>query len=196
MSAPHTAPAEAYAPDADRAGPDSSAEVPEWLVHLLALLILFLLTHMPAVRRRHNARLRSRQVDRPEHPPGSAQAVDASVRGPFGQAIGRMSRHRGIGPEHKDWPDLSRAIEAFGSGLRGPDGSKRPRRWWEALMTVPGMIRADIAPTPATEPLLSSQPSASSPPPEPAAEPAVLPASPRRVRARASTGPPTGPPAI
>ena len=36
------APAEAYAPDADRAGPDAFAPPPEWLVHILAMLILFL----------------------------------------------------------------------------------------------------------------------------------------------------------
>ena len=43
MRDPLIAPAEAYAPDADRAGPDAPEQLPEWLVHFLAALILLLL---------------------------------------------------------------------------------------------------------------------------------------------------------
>ena len=46
----HTAPTEAYAPDADRAGAD--APVPEWIARLLALLIRFMLQHLRAIRLR------------------------------------------------------------------------------------------------------------------------------------------------
>ena len=54
---PLTAPAEAYAPDADRAGPDAPARPPEWLVHWLALLIFFLLEPLNAVRLLRSGRL-------------------------------------------------------------------------------------------------------------------------------------------
>ena len=54
MRNPLTSPAEAYAPDADRAGP--TGELPQWLVHFLAMLIHFLLKNMLAMGLRHPAR--------------------------------------------------------------------------------------------------------------------------------------------
>ena len=119
MRDPLTAPAEAYAPDADRAGPDAPAHPPEWLVRCLALLIFFLLEHLHAVRLRRSRRLPSWWQDRPDLPAGSAQAEAASIRGPFGNAIAWMCRRRGIGPGHTDWPELSRAIVAFGGSVKG-----------------------------------------------------------------------------
>jgi hypothetical protein len=58
MQNPHNAPAEAYRPDPDRAGPDAYPRRPEWINHLLALLILFLIRHVPSFRQRRAARLR------------------------------------------------------------------------------------------------------------------------------------------
>ena len=43
----------------------------------------------------------------------------ASVRGPFGNSIRWRCLRHGIGPGHKDWPELSRAIVAFGGSLEG-----------------------------------------------------------------------------
>ena len=58
MQDPHIAPAESYDPDPDRAGSNPYARRPEWINHLLALLIMFLIRHSPSFRRRRAARLR------------------------------------------------------------------------------------------------------------------------------------------
>ena len=120
MRDPLTVPAEAYVPDADRAGPDASAQLPEWLVHFLAMLILFLLEHAHAARLRRSFRMAALWPDRrPDLPAGSTQSEAASIRGAFGNAIAWMCRRRGIGPGHKDWPELSHAVVAFGGSLKG-----------------------------------------------------------------------------
>ena len=49
----------------------------------------------------------------------AARLRTATARAAFGNAIAWMCRRRGIAPGHKDWPDLSRAIVAFGSALKG-----------------------------------------------------------------------------
>ena len=144
MRDPLTAPAEAYAPDADRAGPDASAQLPEWLVHLPR-------PADPLPARAHARRSPAPLLpaaspggtDRPDLPAGSTQAEAASIRGPFGNAIAWMCRRHGIGPGHKDWPELSRAIVAFGGSLKGfrAGAPACGLQWWENPNVVPGMVR-------------------------------------------------------
>ncbi len=210
MCASLTAPAEAYAPDADRDGPDVPARLPECLVHLVALLILFVLRQLLAARERHSAPgLPSWFHDRPDLPPGSAQALAASIRGPFGTAIAWMCLRRGIGPGHPDWPELSRYIVMFGGSLARfrPGLPALGLQWWENPNIIPGMIGMAAATPAATAmaALLARHAVADARPPAPRAVPAEaghallpaawLPASWRQLFARAGTGPPTGPPA-
>jgi hypothetical protein len=200
MPDPLTAAANAHSPDADRAGPD--APLPEWVVHLLALVIRFIL-QCSHVGRSHRSRLPSWWHQRPDLPPGSIQALAASIRGEFGNAIAWMCRRRGIGPGHPDWPELSRAIVAFGGGVKGarPGLPACGLQWWENPDLVPGMS-GETATQPATTALavlLSRQAVANTPPPAPTVEPAapgpaLPPAIRRQVFARTATGPPTHPP--
>jgi hypothetical protein len=173
MCNPTTAPVEAYAPDADRAGPEAPAQMPEWLVRLIARLILFLLEHLLAARPRRSHRLPSWWQDRPDLPAGSTQAEAASVRGQFGNAIAWMCRRNGIGPGHPDWPELSRAIVAFGGKLDGFRAGAPPcgLQWWENPAIVPGMIGVVSAPAAATAALLRLLAAADAPPPAPHAVP-------------------------
>jgi hypothetical protein len=207
MRDPLTAPADASSPDANRAGPDAPPPLPEWVVRLVTLVIRFILECSFAVRSR-----RSRPApwwhQRPDLPLGSIQALAASIRGEFGNAIVWMCRRRGIGPGHPDWPELSRAIVAFGGSVKGfrPGLPACGLQWWENPDLVPGMI-GETAAAPAAEAmaaLLSRQAVANTPPPAPNAEPAtakpvllpiLLPTIRRPVFARTATGPPTGPPA-
>ena len=199
----HTALSEAYSPDADRAGPDASATLPDWLVHLLTRIIFFLLEHGLATWRPRAPSVLSWCHDRPDLPPGSAQAEAASIRGPFGRAIEWMCRRRGLGPGHPNWPVLRCAIVAFGGSVQGfrPGLPACGLQWWENPEILPGAI-GEIRPTPAAAAmarLLSRQAEAAPPPAltivPAAAEPAEPPALRRPVPARLSTGPPTGPPA-
>ncbi len=202
MCDPLTAPAEAGSPDADRAGPDAPARLPVWVAYLLALVVRFMLDRMLAACSRRS-RLPSWLHERPDLPPVSAQALAASVRGQFGNAIAWMCRRRGIGPGHPDWPELSRAIVTLGGSVAGFRAGLPAcgLQWWENPNIMPGMI-GETAATPAATAmasLLSQQAVADAPPPAPnvvpvAAEPALLPAIPRQVFARTATGPPTGPP--
>ncbi len=208
MRAPLTVPAEAYAPDADRAGTDAPAQLPEWLVHCLALMIFFLLKRLLAGRPRRPIRLTQWFHERLDLPPGSAQEEAATIRGPFGNAIAWMCRRRGIGPGHPDWPELSRAIVAFGGSVKGFRAGLPAcgLQWWDNPNVVPGMT-GEIVATPAATAmaaLLARLAVADAPPPVPHAMldeaaharlPASwLPASWRQVLVRAGTGPPTGPP--
>jgi hypothetical protein len=207
MRAPLTAPAEAYAPDADRADPDASAQLPEWLVHFLALLILFLQKHLLALRPRRSIRFTPWFHDRLDLPPGSAEEEAATIRGPFGNAIAWMCRRRGIGPGHPDWPELSRAIVAFGGSVKGFRAGMPARglQWWDDPNAMPSMT-GEIAATPAAAAmaaLLAQHAAADTPPPLPHVAPngaaharfpaSRLPASWRQVFARAGPGLPTGP---
>jgi hypothetical protein len=210
MCAPTAAPAEAYAPYADRAGPGVPAHSPEWLVRWLALLICFLLEPLNAVRLLRSGRLPSLWQARPDLPPGSAQAEAASIRGSFGTAIAWMCRRHGIGPGHADWPELSRAIEAFGGSLAGfrAGAPACGLQWWENPSIVPGMVAGfgARAAAPAASLLPPQAGGGALPPPAPsavqaeAARPASwlpaswLPKSGRQVFARAGPGPSTGPP--
>ncbi len=205
MRDPLTTPADAYSPDADRAGPDASAHLPEWLVHLLVLIIRCILERKLAARSRRSPPP-SWWHDRPDLPLASIQALAASVRGPFGNAIAWMCRRRGIGPGHKDWPELSRAIVTFGGSVKGfrPGAPARGLHWWENPNIMPGMAGETAAAPAATAMalLLSRQSAAAAASPAPThmvrseAEPARPPALRRQAVARNATGPPTGPPAI
>jgi hypothetical protein len=173
MCAQTKAPAEAYAPDADRDGPHASAHPPEWLVYLLARLIFFLLQHVSGFRRR---RYFAQQAchDRPDLPAGSAQAEAALIRGQFGTAITWMCRRHGVGPGHKDWPELSRAIVAFGGSVAGfrPGLPACGLQWWDNPNIVPGTVPGFGVPAEPVASLLQSAAVADSPPPTPGAVPA------------------------
>jgi hypothetical protein len=58
MRNPHIGPTEAYHPDPDPSDPNPYPHRPEWINHLLALLIFFLYRHVPSFRRRRAARMR------------------------------------------------------------------------------------------------------------------------------------------
>ena len=113
------APAEAYAPDANRVSPGAPARLPEWFVHILALLSRIARAWALAADGGRSRPVPSWYYERPDLPLGSAQALAASVRGAFGNAIAWMCLRRGIGPGHPDWPELSRAIVAFGGSVKG-----------------------------------------------------------------------------
>jgi hypothetical protein len=205
MRDPLTTPGNACSPDADRAGPDASSRLPEWLVHLIALFIHGLLKRMLAAQLRRS-RLPYWQDDRPDLPAGSTQSEAASLRGPFGRSIAWMCRRRGIGPGHPDWPELARAIVAFGGSVKGarPGLPATGLLWWENPYIVPGIAEETPAAPAATAMalLLSRLEAAAATSPAPnaiarsEAETAPKLVLRRRVFARTATGPPTGPPSI
>jgi hypothetical protein len=200
MHTPLTPPAEAYIPDANRAGP-------EGLVRWLALLICVLLEPWNAVRLFRNSRPKYWWPDRrPDLPAGSTQAEAAAVRGAFGNAIAWMCRRRGIGPGHPDWPELSRAIVAFGGSHKGLDFGAPAwgLQWWENPNVVPGMVTGFGLPSAVTASPVQPQAVAGALSPAPSAIQAETararvpaawsPASWRQDFARAGPGPSTGPP--
>jgi hypothetical protein len=211
MRTPPTFPAEAYAPDADRAGSKGSAHAPEWVVLCIAMLIHFLLEHVFAARLRRSSEVQPWwQERRPDLPAGSAQAEAASIRGAFGNAIAWMCRRHGVGPGHKDWPELSRAIVAFGGSVNGARAGVPASglQWWENPNIVPGIVPGFGAPAPAAT-MMQREAVANAAPPAPNAVQtdaahARLPASwvsasglsalARQGFARAGPCPPTGPP--
>ena len=140
-------PADACAPDTDRAGPDAPARLPEWLVHLIALVIRFILQRSFAESSRH-AWL----------PSWCNYRLDLAVR--LGAATRRVEtwrvrqrhrlsvpppRHR---PSHPEWPSLSRAIVAFGGSIKGFRRGLPAcgLQWWENPDIVPGMLGATACP--------------------------------------------------
>src|ERR1700733_14698265 len=169
MCAQTTAPAEAYIPDANRAGPAALAHQPDWFVHCLARLIVFLLQHLLVARQGRSRRLQTWSDDRPDLPAGSTQAEAASIRGPFGRSIAWMCRRHGIGPGHKDWPELSRAIVAFGGSVAGarPGMPALGLLWWENPNVMPGFISGFGTPKAATASLPEFQGVANASPPAP-----------------------------
>jgi hypothetical protein len=171
------------------------------------VLIFFIQAPWSAIRMYRSGRLWAWWPDnRPDLPAGSAQSEAASVRGNFGTAIRWMCLRHGIGPGHKDWPELSRAIVAFGGSLKGFRAG-RPAfglQWWENPNIVPGMstdCNKAIAPTAL---LLEQDALAHALPAVPkvmqaeaahARLPAAwLSAARQHVLARAGPGPSTGPP--
>ncbi|HTW73102.1 MAG TPA: hypothetical protein VME47_24710 [Acetobacteraceae bacterium] len=126
-------PAYAYAPDADRAGSDASARLSNRLIRFLVLVAFLVREYWLAIRDYRAGTLPSWWYCRSDLPPGSVQQLAASIRGEFGNAIAWMCRRRGIGPGHKDWPELSRAIVAFGGSIKGfrPGLPACGLQWWE-----------------------------------------------------------------
>jgi hypothetical protein len=209
MRDPLTPPADACSADADRTGKDAPTCLSEWLVQLIAMLMHCLLRRMRAVRL-ENAQLRAWCHERPDLEPGSAQHVAALVRGAFGNTIAWMCLYDGIGPGHREWPALSRAILAFGGSLRAFDPGRRDRPamgqpWWGNPYVMPGLTtpQRETSAAGALAAWLerdgaSAQAGAVAPAPHGAAGPepgsAPMPASWRSPVARVATGPPTGPP--
>ena len=179
--------------------------MPEWLVHLIALFIHCMLKRMLAAQLRRS-KLPFWHDGRPDLPAGSTQSEAASIRGPFGRSIAGMCRRRGIGPGHPDWPELARAIVAFGGSIKGarPGLPATGLHWWENPNVLPGAADETSAGPAATAMalLLSRLAAVAAASPAPTnvahseAEPGLAPVFQRQVLARAGTGPPTGPPAI
>jgi hypothetical protein len=192
----NTAPAEASAPDPDRADADSPDLMPEWLAYLIALVIVFLLEQFQAARQRHARRSVPRPVGRPARPRDSAQPPAAAIRGQPDHVSARTRRGRGVAPE---CADLSRMRTALLEKLRQSDVDPAVLSQLEALGIVPGPIGPDTAaaPTiPVPSPLrvanIRHAPRRFAPA---GRQHAVSPTQWRQI-ARAGTGPPTGPPAV
>jgi len=209
MHDPLTMPAHADSPDADRAGPDASPRLPERFVRFLLLLVFLVREHWLAICHHRTGLLPEWWNYRSDLPAGSVQQYAAWRRGEFGTAIAWMCRRRGIGPEHKDWPQIRCAIIAFGGSVKGfrPGLPACGLQWWENPHILPGAI-GEIVATPAADAmarLLSRQAVGNVPPAAPnvmraEAPQALLPASwlsecrPTDFWRQNSTGPPTGPP--
>jgi len=211
---PLTPPAGACSPDADRTAADVLARLPEWLVRLIGMFIHFMLRRMHAARLQ-NAQLRAWSHERTDLEAGSAQHLAALISGAFGNSIAWMCLYEGIGPGHREWPALSRAILAFGGSLRAFDPGRRDRPamgqpWWGNPYVMPGLA-APKRETPAAGALaavlercagdgVAAQAGVAAPAPYAAAAPVAdpdftpMPASWRPPVARVATGPPTGPP--
>jgi hypothetical protein len=206
MCNPLTVPAEAYTQDADRADSEASAHLPEWLIHILCLIIHFLQEHAHAARLRRSRRMQPWWQDRTDLPAGSIQGLAASIRGPFGREIASMCRRHGVGPGHPDWLELSRAIVAFGGSVAGFRTGAPPLglHWWENPHIVPGIVCGfgGPAPAPAALPRVAAVANAAPPAPAPVqadattgSVPASCLAAPwRQVFARAGPSLSTGPP--
>ena len=147
---------------------------PEWLVHCLALLILFLLE--PSARRSACA-LR---------PAGVMVAGPAGPAGGLGAGRGRVDPRR---VRYRDRAGCA-AATASGRGIRTGRSCPAPSwrlaaawhgfragapacglQWWENPNVVPGMIPGFGAPAAATASLLQLQAAANAPPPAPHAMP-------------------------
>jgi hypothetical protein len=194
MGDQHTAPAEAYAPDPDRADPDSPDLMPEWFAYLIALVILFLLTHCQAVQQRRARRLASRSVGQPALPRDPEQAPAASIDTKPDDETARTCRGRGAAPA---CPELLRALKALFDRYQQPDGG--PSLWSQLEACVPSLIGPDAAATP-TAPVPSPRLIAKIRSPRKFApigpRHSASPAPWRHMLARAGTGPPTGPPSL
>jgi hypothetical protein len=203
MHDPLTTPAYACSPDVNRVGPDASPGLPQRAVRFLVLVAFLLREYCLAFRHYRCGTQPSWWYYREDLPPGSVQQLAASIRGEFGNAIAWMCRRRGIGPGHKDWPEIRCAIIAFGGSVKGfrPDLPACGLQWWENPHILPSAI-GDIPATPAADAMsqLLSRLAVAPAPRPPSIVPrsellrAVAPAPRRQVLARASTGPPTGPP--
>ncbi|HEY1930482.1 MAG TPA: hypothetical protein VGG99_00575, partial [Acetobacteraceae bacterium] len=133
----NTPPAEAYAPDPDRADPDSPDLMPEWLAYLIALVILFLLEQFQAARRRHVRRSASRHAGRDALPRDAAEAPAAATRSQSNHMTARTRRGRDAAPECLD---LSGARAALLEKLRQSDIDPAVLSQLEALGIVPSLV--------------------------------------------------------
>jgi hypothetical protein len=192
----NTAPAEASAPDPDRADPDAPDLMPEWLAYLIALVIVFVLEQFLALRQRQVRRPASRRAARRASPRNAAPMPATSIGRQSDHVTARTRRGRDAAP---DCADLSRARTALLEKLRQSDVDPAVLSQLEELGIVPGPIGPDTEATP-TAPVLS-------PPHVPHIRRApcrFAPAGPRhhvspepwRHLARAGTDPSTGPPAV
>jgi hypothetical protein len=192
----NTVPNEAYAPDPDRADPDSPDLMPEWLAYLIALVIVFLLEQWGAMRQRHVRRAASRSVGRPAPPRDSAKAPTAAIRSRSDHATARTRRGRDAAPE---CPDLSHTRAALLEKLRQSDVDPAILSQLEALGIVPGLLDSDTAATtaaPMPAPICIAKIRRDPRKLAPGGTRHALSPTPWRQIARASTGPPTGPPVI
>jgi hypothetical protein len=187
----NTAPAEAYAPDPDRADPDSPDLMPEWLAYLIAVVIVFLLEQFLVARQRRVRRSAARRVGPRAMPRDSTQSLAAAIRTRSDNVTARTRRGRGVTPE---CADLSRARAALLEKLR--QSNVDPDVWsqLEALGIVPGPDTAAApAPSPHCVANIRSAPRRFAPA---GAQHAVPLARRWQMFARRGTGPPTGPPAV
>jgi hypothetical protein len=193
----NTAPAEACAPDPDRADPDSPDLMPEWLAYLIALVIVFLLEQFLVARQRHVRRAASRSDNRRSPLHDSAAAPAAAIRGPSDNMTARTRRGRGIALQGSE---LSRARTALLEKLRQSDVDPTVLSQLEALGIVPGLTGPDTAATtaaPVFSPLRVANIHRAARRRAPAGPRHAVPPAPwRRMFARPGTGPPTGPPAV
>lgn len=106
MSSAAANPAEASAPDPNRASPDSPELMPEWFAYLIALLILFVIRQLRAILPRR----RRPSAARPNLPQLYAER---------GRTPPSRQPHDPTGlPELPDCPELARAIAALRARLR------------------------------------------------------------------------------
>ena len=139
MRDPLTVPAEAYAPDADRAGPDAPAQLPEWLVRCLALLILFLLEPCNAVRLLRSGRLHV-MVAGPAGPAGGLGAGRGRVDP---RPIRSRDRLDVPPPRHRAGASgLAGAVPRHRGVRRQPEGIPRRRPGLRAAMVGKPQRRA------------------------------------------------------
>jgi len=95
MCTVHTAPAEAYAPDADQDASDAPRR-PGWAACMVALLILLLVASILSL-----------------HPRRSAQGSSARNATRLGEAVARACRALGLVPDDSQLAQLTRAVAAF-----------------------------------------------------------------------------------
>jgi hypothetical protein len=190
----NTAPADASAPDPDRADADSPDRMPEWLAYLIALVIVFLLEQFLAARQRRARRSAARSTSRPALPRDSAAAPAATIHSQPDHMTARTRRGRGVALEGSE---LARMRAELLEKLRQSDVDPAVLSQFEALGIEPSPIGPDTAATPVSSPLCGAN-IRRAPPKFAHAAPrhAVSPAPRGRNFARRGTGPPTGPPVI
>ena len=139
--------AEASSPDADLTLPDAAACLREWIVALLARLILLLRAHSLATGHRCASRAPSLFQVQPSLPPlavhtRAATARAATARGAFDQTVAWMRRCRDIGSGRRYWRERTSTIAAFGGSPRGVRAGLRRcgLPWRETPAITPGMI--------------------------------------------------------
>ncbi|HEY1930769.1 MAG TPA: hypothetical protein VGG99_02045 [Acetobacteraceae bacterium] len=190
----NTPPAEAYAPDPDRADQDSPDLMPEWLAYLIALVILFIIETFQNLPQRPKRRPAPHPVGQPALPRNPTEKPATTIRSQPDNAIARTRGARAVAP---NCLELSRARASLLEKLRHSDVDPAMLSQLEALGIVPGLTDPDTAAAPLPSPLCAAKirrdPRGLAP-----ARPrhAVSLAPWRQMLARASTGPPTGPPAV
>ena len=187
-------PAEACAPDADRAEADASALLPAWLAYLVAVIILFVLQRALAFQRRRDRRLCREQGEQTLLARRSEQSAAASVGDGSAHVI-RAGRAQRAAPERADRRQLYRALDAIFARLdwQEPTASSQPQP--AASGNIPGGI--SVLAEAREQPASRHAPSAVATAPDPASKPKCTAGPPilslalwRQVFDRAATGPP------